>query len=68
MNHHQQHNGSAEDLARLTAGEGLLRAEIAFWRDMIESCDADHPADSLERMRQALGLAEYRLLELYRGD
>lgn len=54
-----------QDWMRHTASESLLRSEIAFWRQMIESCDADHPPQSLERMQQALGLAEYRLLQLY---
>jgi len=49
------------------ASEALLRSEIAFWQQMIRSCDAGHPPESLERMDQALRLAEYRLLELYRG-
>lgn len=53
--------------ASKTASEALLRSEIAFWQEMIQSCDAGHPAESLERMNQALGLAEYRLLQLYRA-
>jgi hypothetical protein len=48
--------------------EILLRAEVAFWREMIGSCDADHPPASLERMQQALALAEYRLLRCFRAD
>jgi len=45
--------------------ESLLRSEIAFWRDLI---DAQNPAgqsrETLERMHQALALAEYRLAGL----
>lgn len=48
--------------------EILLRAEVAFWREMIDCCSADHHPASLERMRQALALAEYRLLRCYRAD
>ena len=48
--------------------EILLRAEVAFWREIIGSCDADYPPASLERMQQALALAEYRLMRCYRAD
>jgi len=41
--------------------EALLRSEIGFWREMIESCQETEPPDSLERMRYALALAESRL-------
>lgn len=47
--------------------EFMLRAELAFWRELVESCGADASAESVERMRQAAALAEYRLLELYRA-
>lgn len=55
-----------------TCGDGdraeiLLRAEVAFWRETIASCDADHPPASLERMRHALALAEYRLMRCFRA-
>jgi hypothetical protein len=45
--------------------EFLLRTEVAFWRDLLESCGADVPPESIERMRQAAALAELRLLQLY---
>jgi hypothetical protein len=48
------------------AGETLLRSEVAFWRELLASCDGGQPPESVERMRQALALAEYRLLSLYR--
>ncbi len=47
--------------------EALLRSEISFWDDMITGCDLAHPLESLERMQQALALAESRLATLYRG-
>jgi hypothetical protein len=41
--------------------EALLRSEIGFWREMIESCQETDPPDSIERMRYALALAESKL-------
>ena len=41
--------------------EALLRSEIGFWREMIESCQETDPPDSIERMRFALALAESKL-------
>lgn len=46
--------------------EVLLRSEIYFWKDMISACDPEHPLESLERMQQALALAESRLATLFR--
>jgi hypothetical protein len=46
--------------------EALLRAEIGFWRDLLQECSESVPADSVERMRQALALAEHRFLLLSR--
>lgn len=48
--------------------EFLLRSEITFWRDLVRGCGDEVPPESVERMQQALALAESRLLELYRGD
>ena len=43
-------------------GESLLRTEIQFWRELINSKNQETcSAETLERMRQALALAEYRL-------
>lgn len=39
----------------------LLRSEIAFWQELIDSCPKSYCPESLERMRQALALAESRL-------
>ena len=41
--------------------EALLRSEIGFWREMIETCRETDPPDSIERMRYALALAESKL-------
>ena len=43
----------------------LLRAEIGFWRDLLAAADHGVPAESIERMRQALALAEHRLLQSF---
>jgi hypothetical protein len=44
--------------------EAMLRSEIGFWREMIDSCGSGEPAETVERMRHALGLAESRLAAL----
>ena len=44
--------------------EALLRSEISFWKELINTCDSSQPIDSLERMRQALALAELHLSTL----
>jgi hypothetical protein len=46
---------------QLGIGEALLRSEIGFWRELIESCQETDPPDSIERMRHALALAESKL-------
>lgn len=50
-----------------STSEALLRAEIRFWRELLNECNPSVPADSVERMRQALALAEHRFLEHCRG-
>ncbi len=59
-----------QDSMRYASGinETLLRAEICFWKDMIAGCDPAHPLESLERMQQALALAESHLALLSRED
>lgn len=42
--------------------ENNLTAEIEFWRELIDNRSLDAPPESLERMRQALALAEHKLL------
>jgi len=43
--------------------QALLRSEIGFWRELIESCQESNPPDSIERMRYALALAESKLVQ-----
>jgi hypothetical protein len=45
--------------------EALLRSEIGFWRELIDSSDSSQPAEYIERMQQALALAESRLACLF---
>ena len=50
-------------LMSANSNDELLGMEIRFWREMIDSLDeTKHSRESMERMRQALALAEYRLL------
>ena len=48
-------------VVQLGVSEALLRTEIGFWRDLIESCQETDPPERVERMRFALALAESRL-------
>lgn len=41
-----------------------LRAEVAFWRDMLKRGGRDCSGPALERIRQALALAERKLADL----
>lgn len=45
--------------------EAMLRSEIGFWRELIETSDGTEAPETLERMQQALALAERRLLKLF---
>jgi len=47
--------------------ETLLRSEIGFWQEMIDSDDESLAPDALERMQQALALAQSRLKSLFRN-
>lgn len=47
-------------------GLELLRTEVAFWRELIGECDGESSPESIERMRQALALAEKRISKLNR--
>lgn len=42
----------------------LLRSEIGFWQDLIESSEGPLASDAMERMEQALALAQSRLQRL----
>ncbi len=48
--------------------ESHLVAEIEFWRELIEGQDTDCAEATLERMRQALALAERKLRLLARPE
>jgi hypothetical protein len=47
--------------------EALLRSEISFWQELITSCDGTQAPETLERMHQALALAQRRLERLFGG-
>ena len=60
--------GNAEPREILSArreNEAMLRSEVGFWRDLIDGCDDTQPPESIERMHQALALAERRLRRLF---
>jgi len=42
----------------------LLEAEIEFWQELIATAPANHSPQSLERMHQALALAEAKFMSL----
>jgi hypothetical protein len=42
-------------------GLELLRTEAAFWRELIGECDGESSPECIERMQQALALAERRI-------
>ncbi len=48
----------------MNALQQQLTVEIEFWREMIDQQDVAFPPSSLERMKQALALAEHKLLLL----
>jgi hypothetical protein len=51
-----------DQAAAQIAREELLRIEIAFWKQLIGSVDnGKRSCEYIERMQQALVLAEYRL-------
>lgn len=44
--------------------EALLRSEIGFWKELIVCSNQPASSTSIERMKQALALAESRLADL----
>jgi len=56
--------GQADGNETVAAAEALLRAEIGFWRDLLSESRDSLPSESVERIRQALALAEHRYLQL----
>jgi hypothetical protein len=53
---------------QLGISEALLRSEVEFWCELIESCEENESPDSLERMRYAMALAESRLASVLEPD
>ena len=51
----------------MVTNEALLRSEISFWQELITSCDGTQAPETLERMHQALALAQCRLERLFGG-
>jgi hypothetical protein len=45
--------------------ETMLRSEVLFWQELIESSSDALPPESVERMEQALELARSRLSALF---
>jgi hypothetical protein len=45
-------------------GAALLNAEIEFWKEIIETCPVSQSWECVERMHQALALAEHKLAKL----
>lgn len=56
---------SEEETAGSHFSELALRSEVAFWREMISARGDALPPEAGERMRHALALAEWRLVEHY---
>lgn len=50
---------------QVARSEFVLRSEVAFWRELVRDSGEAVPPESLERMRQALALAERCLRQLY---
>jgi hypothetical protein len=68
MKYDDNETGADENSHHGSAGacEVMLRAEIGFWRELLNSCDQSVPPENVERMQQALALAELRFLQLQR--
>lgn len=64
-NHDRAGTDEAPARRREAQSEILLRTEVGFWRDLLQAADRTLPAESIERMQQALALAERRLLQLF---
>jgi hypothetical protein len=50
-----------------TDEEALLHSEIEFWQEVIATCPVTQSSECIERMRQALALAQSRLENLQAG-
>jgi hypothetical protein len=54
-----------EDSGTPHLNEAMLRSEVLFWQELIESGGDALPPESVERMEQALELARSRLSALF---
>ncbi len=45
--------------------ESMIQAEIEFWKEIIATCPVTQSSECVERMHQALALAESRLANLH---
>ena len=64
-NHKDSHTGDpGVTNAEFKIHAALLRSEIGFWREMIETSEEIETADDVDRMRSALALAETKLGQL----
>ena len=61
-----EETGSRDPLHGISAA--LLRSEIGFWQDLIESSKGPLASGALERMEQALALAQSRLQRLLQNS
>jgi len=57
--------GVDENQAAPRFNETVLRSEISFWQEMIDSSGTALPPEAVERMHHAQALAENRLSRLY---
>ena len=58
-------NDPETDTDKAARSELMLRSEVSFWHELLESCDENVPAEHRERIKQALALAEFRLNGLF---
>lgn len=64
-NQSHSESSTAEDSVTPLLNETMLRSEVLFWQELIESSSDDLPPESVERMEQALELARSRLSTLF---
>lgn len=58
------HDSESQSFIGCEENVALLGVEIRFWKEMIEYREAGTPDESVERMQQALCLAQSRLKRL----
>jgi len=55
----------ADTAGQWAFNDAALRVEILFWQELIESSGPAQPRESVERMLQALALAELKLRKIH---